>query len=838
MNQELAATKEFLQAIIEDREAANEELRSANEELQSSNEELQSTNEELETAKEELQSVNEELTTVNEELQHRNAELGQANNDTTNLIASINIPIVILGNDLRIRRFTPMAARAFNLLPTDVGRPIAGIRGNVDVPDLERICAEVVETVTPLSREVRDREGGWHSLRIRPYRTTENQVDGAVVALIDISAVKTSLEQVAAARDYAEAVVNTVRTPLVVLDADFRVRSANQAYYETFQVAAEETVNRTLYDLGGGHWNVPALRRALDELVEHGTPFDDFEIEHEFPSIGPRTVLLSARRVHLDRDPARTVLLAVEDITPRRQAERELRASEEVRYRRLFETAGDGIALLDADSEQITVVNPSWTALTGLPPEGVLGRKLWEIEAFPDRETVRALVRELQGRDFVRYADLAVTRPDGSIRHVDLACNVYLLGGRRVIQCIARDITGRIELLERERAARAEAEAANHAKDDFLSVLSHELRTPLTAMLGWARVLRKGALDPSKTGDALETIERNTRLLAQLIEDLLDVSRIAAGKLAIEMRSVDLGAVVAGAVQTIRESAEAKGLQLAIRVPDTSTVVRGDRHRLQQVVWNLLSNAVKFTAAGGRIEVKLEATAQGARIVVSDTGRGILPELLPVIFDRFRQGEGVATRTQGGLGLGLAIVRHLVELHGGRVSVFSAGEGSGTTFTIDLPQEGVAGATTAAEEEAPAASDASEEARLDGLRVLLVEDDADTADMVAQILGSRGADVVHVETAMAAMAALEGAVPHVVLSDIALPGEDGYELLRRVRALPAVAGGRVPAIALTAFAREEDVHRAIEAGFHLHVAKPIEPADLARVVARVVRDAR
>jgi two-component system CheB/CheR fusion protein len=837
LDQELAATKEYLQSIIEDREAANEELRSANEELQSSNEELQSTNEELETAKEELQSVNEELTTVNEELQHRNTELSQANNDTNNLIASVNIPIVILGNDLRIRRFTPMAARAFNLLPADIGRPIAGIRGNVEVPDLEQVCAQVIESVAPVTREVRDREGGWHSLRIRPYRTSENQIEGAVVALIDISAVKNSLEQVAASRDYAEAVVNTVRNPLVILDVDFRVRSANQAFYETFQVTVEQTVNRMIYDLGDGQWDVPGLRRSLGELVERGTTFDDFEVEHDFPGIGTRTVLVSARRVRIESDASRTVLLAIEDITPRRLAERELRASEEVRYRRLFETATDGIVLLDADSEQIALVNPHWTVLTGLSAEQMLGHRLVDLGVFEDVETVRSIVRELQQRSFIRYTDLAVRRADGARLHVELACSVYRLGGRRVIQCIARDITERVELLQRERAARADAEAANRAKDDFLSVLSHELRTPLTAMLGWVRVLRRGALEPSKTSDALETVERNTRLLAQLIEDLLDVSRIAAGKMAIEVRRVDLSAVVRAAAETIRESAETKGLRLSIQVPDTSPVVRGDRSRLQQAVWNLLSNAVKFTPSGGRVEVKLDSRPSGACITVSDTGRGIPPSLVPRIFDRFRQGESIARRTQGGLGLGLAIVRNLVELHGGRVSVFSAGEGAGSAFTVELPEAGARVSPADGHElEASTADGGGDEVRLDGLRVLIIEDDRDTARMLAEVLGERGADVIHAETATAALATLEESTPHVLLSDIGLPGEDGYDLLRRIRTLPT--GGQVPAIALTAFAREEDAQHAITAGFDVHLAKPIDPTELIRVVAQVGGTAR
>jgi two-component system CheB/CheR fusion protein len=832
LEQELTAAKEFLQAIIEDREAANEELRSANEELQSSNEELQSTNEELETAKEELQSVNEELTTVNEELQHRNTELGVLNSDLNNLFDAVNIPIVILSSDLRVRRFTPVAGKIFRLLPTDIGRSITAIRGHVEVPELEQLCAGVIETAAPAVREVRDREGGWHSVRIRPYRTADNTIDGVVLTAIDITAVKTSLEQAAAARDYAEAIVETTRTPLLVLDPSFRIRSANRAFYETFQVSAENTVNRLLFDLGSGQWDLPGLRGLLDDLLAHDRPFENFEVEHEFPSIGTRVMLLSARQIHRENEATRTILLAVEDITARRQAERELRASEEVRYRRLFETAMEGIVLIDADNGEVTTVNPAWTSLTGRGEDAVVGRKLWELQAFEDADKVRAILRELQTRELVRYEDVVLARADGTRRHVELACNGYLLGGKKVVQCIVRDITERVDLLQRERMLRMEAEAANRAKDDFLSVLSHELRTPLTAMLGWVRVLRRGTMDPAKTSDALETVERNTRLLAQLIEDLLDVSRIAAGKLAIDVRDVDLGTVVRSAVETVRESAEVKGLEVAVHVPETAPTVRGDRHRLQQVIWNLLSNAVKFTAQGGRIDVNLEPTPAGARITVSDTGRGIAPEFLPQIFDRFRQAESISTRTQGGLGLGLAIVRHLVELHGGRVRALSAGQGRGSTFTVELPL----GAATSAqrEDEAHSATNLpTGDARLDGLRVLVVEDEADTERLLAQILGDRGADVVTVETAAAALAAMTQHRIQVVVSDIGLPGDDGYELIRRVRSLPAGEGGRIPAIALTAFAREEDRHRAVDAGFDAHLAKPIDPSELARIIARL-----
>jgi len=299
---------------------------------------------------------------------------------------------------------------------------------------------------------------------------------------------------------------------------------------------------------------------------------------------------------------------------------------------------------------------------------------------------------------------------------------------------------------------------------------------------------------------------------------------------------VDLGPVVRAAAEIVREAAEGKGLTLSVEVSEGAPLVRGDRRRLQQVVLNLLSNAVKFTPPDGRIDVTLETIPSGVRLTVSDTGRGITPEFLPQIFDRFRQFESVGTRTQGGLGLGLAIVRHLVELHGGRVAAFSAGAGLGSTFTVDMPLTAQDSSLPAVPEKWLAEAEvATGEVRLDGLRVLVVEDDADTGRMLAEVLGERGAHVIRADTAAEAVVAIERAIPDLLISDIGMPGEDGYELLRRVRALAPEVGGRVPAIALTAFAREEDVHRALEAGFSLHVAKPIDPAELASVVARITR---
>ena len=322
LHQELTATKEFLQSIIQEREAANEELQAANEELQSSNEELQSTNEELETAKEELQSVNEELTTVNEELQHRNADQSLLNNDLNNLFVGVNIPIVMLGSDGRIRRFTPMAGEMLSLIPADVGRPIGDIRLSPDLPDLEQVCKHVVDTATVVEREVRDRDGRWYSLRVRPYTTADDQIDGTVIILTDITALKSSVEQVSVARDHAETIMDNVPVPLIILDAALRVTWASRSFYETFRVTPEETIEHFIYELGNGQWNIPALRKALAEVVEKNVEFHEFEVEHDRGRVGAKTMLLNARPMHWENEAGRMILLAIDDITTRREAER------------------------------------------------------------------------------------------------------------------------------------------------------------------------------------------------------------------------------------------------------------------------------------------------------------------------------------------------------------------------------------------------------------------------------------------------------------------------------------------------------------------------------------
>jgi two-component system CheB/CheR fusion protein len=322
LRHELASTKEFLQSLVEEREAANEELRSANEEILSSNEELQSTNEELQTAKEELQSTNEELNTVNEELQHRNTELTQLNDDLTNVLASVSLPMVIADSAGAVRRFTARAGTLFNLTAADVGRPLRTVRPNLgDISDLHELCMKVIDTAIPTGREAQDRDGNWWNVTVRPYKTTENQIVGAVIVLTDVTILKGKLDDITIARDYAEGIVDTVRSPLVVLNADLSVMSANPAFYKAFKVDREEIVGAFIYDLGNRQWNIPALRQALTAVGEQDATLTDFEVTHEFRSLGRRTVALNARQIHWKDQPTGTILLSFEDITERRESE-------------------------------------------------------------------------------------------------------------------------------------------------------------------------------------------------------------------------------------------------------------------------------------------------------------------------------------------------------------------------------------------------------------------------------------------------------------------------------------------------------------------------------------
>jgi signal transduction histidine kinase/CheY-like chemotaxis protein len=405
----------------------------------------------------------------------------------------------------------------------------------------------------------------------------------------------------------------------------------------------------------------------------------------------------------------------------------------------------------------------------------------------------------------------------------------------RVLQISQATAAERQDLLMRERAARDEAERLSALKDEFLATLSHELRTPLNAVLGWAAMLQRGVKDEETFRRGLETIERNARAQGQLIDDLLDMSRIISGTLRLDVQLIEPDKVIEAALGTVHPAAVAKRIDLRVDVPRGIGTVLGDPGRLQQVMWNLLSNAVKFTPTGGTVQVMLDLDGQDVAIRVADSGIGISPEFLPHVFDRFRQQDASITRKHGGLGLGLSIARQLVELHGGTIGVSSPGANAGTTFTLRLP---LAEAEEAARPSAPAASgtapQAVQQGDLAGVKVLLVDDAEDTLDVLQQILQHSGATIMAANSAGSALALLEREQPDVIVSDIGMPEIDGFELMRRIRRRSAGAGGAVPAIALTAFTRQDDRSKAMLAGFTDYLAKPVEPGALVAHIAHAV----
>ncbi|HEX7334285.1 MAG TPA: ATP-binding protein [Pyrinomonadaceae bacterium] len=396
-------------------------------------------------------------------------------------------------------------------------------------------------------------------------------------------------------------------------------------------------------------------------------------------------------------------------------------------------------------------------------------------------------------------------------------------------------IEARSKLLASEKLARNEAERANRLKDEFLATISHELRNPLNAIMGWAHMLRLGKLTDANAERAVETIYRNAKSQAQLVADLLDVSRIISGKLRLDVRLVDLISIINAAMDSVRPAVDAKAIQLQTMLDPAAGPISGDADRLQQIVWNLLTNAVKFTPRGGRIQVKVQRINSHVEIVVTDSGVGISKEFLPYVFDRFRQADASTTRIHGGLGLGLSIVRQLVDLHGGSVSVHSEGEGKGAAFTITLPFVGLVSNQKEAEAVHSTQGDESISFEglpsLKGLKVLVVDDEPDTRELISEVLKECGSEVITSQSAAEALVALEEHKPDILISDLGMPDEDGYSLISKIRALPEDRGGQIPAAALTAYARAEDRMRVLRSGFQFHLPKPVDSAELVTVVA-------
>jgi PAS domain S-box-containing protein len=774
---------------------------------------------------------------------------------------------------------------------------------------------------------------------------------------------------------YADSIVQTIREPLLVLDADLRIKTANAAFHRTFKIPPEQTTGRLIYELGGGEWNIAALRKMLERILPSDVDCEEFSIDQNFSLVGPKNLVLNARRLHDADKRAQLILLAIEDLTARRNAETDLahhrtwlsvtlssigdaviatdtnarisfmnptaekltgwpqqqavgqplaevfnivneetrqtvespvnkairqgqivglanhtilitrdkseryiddsaapirdahgsivgvvlvfrdigerRQTEknlevsEARYRRLFEAAYDGILILDAQSQQVIDVNRFLIELLRHPREYFIGKRLWELGMFEDVNASKTAMDELRAKGYVRYENLPLRDRDGRQIPVEFVSNIYHEGYNQVLQCNIRDIRHRMELegqrvalLAQEHAARVEAQAserANRSKDMFLATLSHEMRTPLNAILGWATILGRDDVSDADLKEGVAVIGRNARAQAKLIEDVLDVSRIVSDKLRLDIRPCSLSDVINSAVDTVRQEANKKGVSLETEIDSIPLHVSCDTARMQQVVRNLLSNAIKFTPFGGKIRVSVTRERSSARIQVTDTGEGIETDFLPHVFDRFRQADAGSKRKSGGLGLGLSIVKHLIELHGGTVRAESEGAGHGAIFTVYLPIQALRVDESAdkAEIESPWAPRVdSSSASIEGLRIMVVDDEADSRRLLVKILRESGAIVSSAGTAADAIAQMLKSQPDILISDLGMPEMDGFELIQQLRGA-GYGPTDIPAVALSAFAHTDDQRKAILAGFQMHIAKPVDPHELIATLAHL-----
>jgi PAS domain S-box-containing protein len=624
------------------------------------------------------------------------------------------------------------------------------------------------------------------------------------------------------------AIVDSSDDAIISKDLTGRIKSFNAAAERLFGYTAAEIIGQSILLL------IPEERHhEEDQILERlrkGERIEHFETIRRAKNGRLIDISLTVSPV---RDESGTIIGAskiARDISDRKRAQvtsAELAA--------IVESSDDAILSKDL-AGTIRSFNKAAERMLGFTAAEIVGQSILKVVPPELRHEEQEILDRIRlGRAIEHYETVRVTK-DGRRVDVSLTVSPIRRPSGEVIgaSSIARDITEqkretleRERLLHNERAARTEAERANRVKDDFVAMVSHELRTPLNAILGWTDLLKSAGGDTDLLARGVDVIARNTRLQAQVIGDLLDVSRIVSGKIALDLSRLDLTSVVANSVEALQSPALEKGVALTTRIALGPIATVGDPARLQQIVWNLLSNAIKFTPQGGSVTVELRRLDGHAEIVVTDTGAGIPSDFLPDLFERFRQASAMTTRRHGGLGLGLSIAKHLTELHGGSIRASSRGEGQGATFVVTLPlksEEPMSLLTDRRRDSDEAAAQAGK-VSLTGLNVLVIEDDQDTRDLIRRLLESHRAHVVVAATAPEALEVLQRDRPDMIVSDIGLPDVDGYELIRRIRALDD-ALAQTPAVALTAFARFEDRTRALAAGFNAHVAKPVEPSEL------------
>lgn len=688
-----------------------------------------------------------------------------------------------------------------------------------------------------------------------PIRGADGEITGAVLVLRDDRERRRAEAELAAlASDNALALALLdglfANAPIgfAFFDRERRVLRLNDWFARLVGVPPADQAGRSIGDFAPGA--AAAMGPLIDRVFSTSESLVNSEISLETAAQpGVRRSWLTGYYPVQPRPGGSVELVGavVVEITDRKEAEEALRASQH-RLNLVIDSIGLGMWYSDLPAGRMRS-NDLFRAHLGFAADQAIDPDSLYSRVHPDdRERVRRAIQTSIATGSLFDVDCRIATDDLEGRWIRAIGRpmVNTSGRAASFDGITMDITERMRgqaeralLLDRERQARGEAERISRVKDEFVATLSHELRTPLNAILGWAQLLRGKPSDLATVSRGLEVIERNSRVQVRMIDDLLDMSRIISGKLRLDVQRVSLAGIIEDAIEAIRPAAEAKGVALRGIVDPGVGTTHGDPNRLQQIIWNLLSNAIKFTPRGGKVHVMVHRVNSHTEIVVSDTGMGISPDFLPHVFERFKQADATTTRRFGGLGLGLSIVRHLVELHGGTVSVRSEGADKGATFTVSLPVTPIRAGTVEQDREHPRVERAlpggTGDIPLDGIRVLVVDDEPDARELLRRVLEGRGAQVLLAGSALEALERLEGDAPDVLVSDIGMPDIDGYELIRRVRARGPGSGASIPAAALTAFARSEDRTRAMLAGYQVHMAKPVEPAELVAVVATLAR---
>jgi PAS domain S-box-containing protein len=877
------------------------------------------------------------------------------------IIATLREPFLVLDDRLKVVTTNRAFSETFRVTPREtIGRFIHDLGNHQwDIPRLRTLLEEVllqgrsfsdfqVEHAFPaLGRKTM-------LLNARRIPTPGQASELILLAIQDVTELQRQEQLSRDALAYADNIIATLREPFVVLDDRLKVVTTNGAFSETFRVTPGETLGRYIYDLGNRQWDVPRLRELLEEVLPQNLSFDDFEVEHDFPGLGRKTMLLNGRRIVRPGSQSRLILLAIEDVTERRESERAAAASEqlfhrlldklpaaayttdadglityfnqsavqlwgreprlrdpadlfggssrlfaldgtplahealtlrdsddltklevqmertdgsrrtvlaystpfydlagrfsgavnvlvditarkgkvadvndtEARYRRLFQSARDGILILDAKTLRIVDVNPFMAELLGYTREEFVGKELWEIGLYEDKQASQAAYRELQEKGYIRYDHLPLETKRGQRVEVEFVSNVYPVDNLLVAQCNVRDISERTKL-ERKTNEEATALADLHRrKDEFLAMLSHELRNPLAPILNAVHLLRLQPGEDPLQNQARSIIERQVGRLSHLVDDLLEVSRITAGRIHLHQTRTSLNRIVEYAVETVRPLIEQRQHDLDVSLPPEPIWVYADAARMEQVVVNLLTNAAKYTDDGGRIALMLAEEGDEAVIRLRDSGVGIAPELLPRIFDLFTQAERSLDRSQGGLGIGLSLVQRLVEMHRGRVEATST-LGQGSQFSVRLP------VMQSPEPSAPASDEDATPIRK-SRRVLVVDDNVDAAESMVLLLRASKHDVRMAHDGPSAIEMAGGFQPQAVLLDIGLPGLDGHEVAKRLRV--QLADARPVLVAMTGYGQESDRQRSLAAGFDHHLVKPVAFEVVERILAGLADD--